>query len=407
MIEPRILKGFRDFLPPQAIARRYALGIIARTFESFGFDPIETPAIEYLDVFTGNIGEDEKLFYKFQDNGGRDIALRYDQTVPTCRFVAQHLNDLPMPFKRYQLQTVWRADKPQSSRYREFLQCDIDIFGVTNVTADAETIAATIAVYQNLGFKQFKVCISDRALYVGMEYPVIAAIDKLAKIGRDGVEAEIVRKGYTSEQAKGFLDQIFNLQPNDAIKTIFAYLKSCGFSAEFYQFDPTLARSFSYSTGPIWEVRVDGFEGGSVGGGERYDKLVSRYTKNDIPGTGIAIGFDRTLDALTALDLLPAKATLTNVLVTFFGPELMDASLTLAKALRAASLNVDTYPDPTAKLKKQLSYANAKQIPFVVILGPDEAKESKVTLKNMTTGEQCVVPQNEIATLIAKDQAKI
>src|SRR3989339_2097509 len=195
IVTPQILKGFRDFFPEDASKRQYAINIIRKTFERYGFEPIETPAIEYLETFTGNIGEDEKLFYKFEDSGGRKVALRYDQTVPTCRFIAQYPDKITLPFKRYQIQTVWRTEKPQKGRYREFLQCDADIFGVDNRTADAETIALTIDIYKNLGFKKPIAIINDRDLYKDIPYPAIVAIDKLDKIGADGVKAELKQKG--------------------------------------------------------------------------------------------------------------------------------------------------------------------------------------------------------------------
>ena len=182
-ITPQILKGFRDFLPIDAMKRQYVVNIIRKTFELYGFEPLETPAIEYLEVFTGNIGEDEKLFYKFEDTGGRKVALRYDQTVPTCRLIAQYPDKITMPFKRYQIQTVWRAEKPQKGRYREFLQCDADIFGVDDRASDGETIALTIDIFKNLGFKKPIAVINDRALYKDMPYKAIVAIDKLEKIG--------------------------------------------------------------------------------------------------------------------------------------------------------------------------------------------------------------------------------
>ena len=205
MITPQTLKGFRDFLPEEAQKRQYVIDIIRRTFELYSFEPIETPAIEYLEVFTGNIGEDEKLFYKFTDTGGRKVALRYDQTVPTCRLIAQYPDKITLPFKRYQIQTVWRAEKPQKGRYREFLQCDADIFGVDGSTADGETIALSIDIYKNLGFKKPIAIINDRELYKDIPYKAIVAIDKLEKIGKNGVIKELTEKGM-EEKANEFVN---------------------------------------------------------------------------------------------------------------------------------------------------------------------------------------------------------
>jgi len=196
-IIPRTLKGFRDFLPSEIFKREFLKKNITEVFELYGFEPIETPALEYLETFAGNIGEEEKLFYNFTDQGGREVALRYDQTVPTCRLVAQHTDKIQLPFKRYQIQTVWRAEKPQKGRYREFLQCDADIFGVAEAEADAEVMALSLNIYQKLGFKEYILKVNDRSLFADIPYKVIVAIDKLAKIGRDGVIEEIIKKGYT------------------------------------------------------------------------------------------------------------------------------------------------------------------------------------------------------------------
>src|SRR3989338_1406465 len=261
LIRPQTLKGFRDFLPEEALKRQYAIDIIRKTFELYGFVPLETPAVEYLETFEGQIGEDEKLFFKFTDSGGRKVALRFDQTVPTCRVIAQYPDKITLPFKRYQIQTVWRSEKPQKGRYREFLQCDADIFGVDNRTADAETIALTIDIYKNLGFKQPIAIINDRDLYQDIPYPAIVAIDKLDKIGDDGVIAELKAKGFD----KNILDQVRNNQPNDNLKTIFKYLDNYGFQ-DNYRFKPTLARSFSYSNGTIWEIIDEARPTGSLSG---------------------------------------------------------------------------------------------------------------------------------------------
>lgn len=401
-VPPQILKGFRDFLPAEALKRQYAVDIIRRTFERYGFEPIETPAIEYLDVFTGNIGEDEHLFYKFKDTGGRDVALRYDQTVPTCRFIAQHFNELSFPFKRYQIQTVWRAEKPQRGRYREFLQCDADIFGVDDRASDAETVALTIDVYKNLGFKNPVAYINDRALYEGVDYKAIVAIDKLEKIGEAGVIAELVRKGYLEDDAKKILREVATNKPNKNLEEIFAFLNHYGMK-ENYRFAPTLARSFSYSTGTIWEIKVDGFDGGSLAGCERYDSLVSRFSDKKISGVGFAIGFDRTVLAMEELGLFPSITAKTTVLVTIFNPSTLAYSQTIAKELREDGINTDLYPNPTEKLEKQLKYADKKGIPYVVIAGPDEVKDQNVTIKNLKTREQKTIPLSQLPHIIAKE----
>lgn len=392
IIKPQTLKGFRDFLSEDAIKRQYLKDKIRRVFELYGYDPIETPALEYLETFAGQIGEEEKLFYRFQDQGGRWVALRYDQTVPTCRLVAQYPDKITMPFKRYQIQQTWRAEKPQKGRYREFLQCDADIFGIYGPEADAEVIALSMDIYMLLGFKEIKTLTNDRALFKGIPYPVITSIDKFKKIGEAKVIKEIIQKGYTEKEAKKYLEKVTNLKPNKTIKTIFAYLKAAGFPDSWYQFEPTLARSFSYSTGPIWEIEIPGFAAGSVLGGERFDELVGTFSKKDVPGTGFGLGFDRTLEAMEEFGLIPSKKTKAQVLVTIFSPELSEESIKLATKIRGEGINTDLYPDPEAKLDQQLKYANRKGIPFVAILGPEEVKEGKVTLKDMTTGIQKSIP---------------
>ena len=383
LITPRILKGFRDFLPEEALKRQYAIDIIRRTFELYGFEPLETPAIEYLETFAGQIGEDEKLFYKFTDAGGRKVALRYDQTVPTCRVIAQYPDKISLPFKRYQIQTVWRSEKPQKGRYREFLQCDADIFGVDNRTADGETIALTIDIFKNLGFTKPIAIINDRDLYQDIPYSAIVAIDKLDKIGVVGVSKELTQKGFNRK----ILDQIKNSQPNDNLKTIFDYLDNYGFK-ENYRFKPTLARSFSYSTGTIWEIIDENFSSGSLAGCERFDSLVAKFSDRSVPAVGFAIGFDRTILAMDELKLFPAITTKTKVLVTVFNSQLLKTSQVITQKLRQNQINTDIYPDPQVKLAKQLKYANDNQIPYVLVIGEEEIKKNQITLKNMTSGKQ-------------------
>lgn len=395
-IQPQTLKGFRDFLPPDAIKRQYAIGKIRTLFERYGFLPIETPAVEYLETFTGNIGADEQLFMKFEDHGGRKVALRYDQTVPTCRYVAQYYDKLTFPFKRYQIQSVWRAEKPQKGRYREFLQCDADIFGIPGPEADAEVIALSIEIYRELGFKEYVVKINDRALYQDIPYEVIVAIDKLHKIGRNGVIEEIMKKGHTKEKATQLLENILNAKPTECIQKIFRHLEALGLPKRTYQFEPTIARSFNYSTGPIWEVVIPGYSAGSVLGGERYDKLIGRFSNRDIPATGFAVGFDRTLDAMEEFKLLPDKKTTVQVLVTVFSEEQFDTAAQTASYLRSQGINTDMYINPPYKMDKQLKYANKNSIPYVVIIGPEEAAKAMVALKNMTTGEQITTAKEEL-----------
>lgn len=395
IIKPQVPKGFRDFLPGDAMKRQYVIDIIRKTFELYGFEPLETPAVEYLETFTGNIGEDERLFFKFEDQGGRKVALRYDQTVPTCRLLAQYPDKISLPFKRYQIQTVWRSEKPQKGRYREFLQCDADIFGVDDRAADGETVALTIDIFKRLGFKKPLALINDRELYKDIPYKAIVAIDKLDKIKDDGVIKELVDKGYTADEAKAILDQVRKNKPNKNLETVFKYLDDYGFS-ENYEFKPTLARSFSYSNGTIWEIVAKEFEGGSLAGCERFDSLVSRFSNRSVPGVGFAVGFDRTVLAMEELGLFPSLKTKTQVLVAMFGRELLPYAQKVTMQLRKAGINTDLYPDPNNKIDKQFKYADRKGVPYTIIVGSDEVQQNTVTIKDMATGEQKTCKIDEV-----------
>lgn len=394
------LKGFRDFLPEEALKRQWFKSELETIFELWGYDPIETPTLEPLEIFEGEIGEDEKLFYKFKDLGGRDVALRYDQTVPTCRLVGQYAQDLPMPFKRYQIQPTFRAEKPQKGRYREFVQADFDIFGIESPYADAEVIAISIDVCKRLGFPKYKVIINDRALLKKLPYKAIVSIDKLDKIGEMGVVKDMQDKGISKSQAVKYLSFVKELKPNKTIEIIFKYLKSYGFPEDSYEFKPTLARSFSYSTGPIWEIVIPGYESGSVGGGERYDNTVYNISGKKIPGTGLAIGFDRFLEAAEQFNLVPEKLTTTQILVTIFSEKLLESSIKAVQLLRKTGINCEIYPDVSVKLDKQLKYADKKGVPWVVIIGPKEAKNNEVVLKNLKTKTQETMPILALLTKI-------
>jgi len=382
------LRGLRDFLPTQAKERQWLADILRDVFESWGYEPLETPTLEYASLFEGQIGEDEKLFFKFKDQGGRDVALRYDQTVPTSRVLAQYRNEIKLPFKRYQIQPAFRAEKPQKGRYREFVQADADIFGVASPLADAEVMALSLDIYKKIGFKKATLRVNDRSLFKNVPYEAIVAIDKLEKIGEAGVIKDMESKGISFDDAKKYLNLVNTIQPNETIKIIFDYLKNVGFDESWYEFDPTIARSFAYSSGPIWEIIVPDVPGGLVLGGERYDNLIESISGVNIPATGFGLGFDRTLEAARKLGLVPETTAVAQVLVTVFDKNLLNASTKIATRLREEGINTDMYPNNSDKLKKQMKYANDKQIPYVVILGPDEAEKGMVTLKNMESGEE-------------------
>lgn len=395
------LRGFRDFLPQEAQKRQWLKNKLIEIFELWGYDPLETPTLESLELFAGQIGEEEKLFFKFKDPGGRDVALRYDQTVPACRVVGQYYHQLPLPFRRYQIQPAFRAEKPQAGRYREFLQCDADIFGSNSPLADAEVIALGLDIYRRLGFTQAKALINDRVLLKDIPYEAIVSIDKLSKIGPDAVIQEMVAKGIDATRAQQYLDTVKNLQPNTTITTILNYLDQQDFPPDWYGFDPTIARSFAYSTGPIWEIVIPGFTAGSVLGGERFDQLVEKIAGVKISGTGFGLGFDRTLEAAEQFNLIPQTKTTTQILITIFNSDLLSQSTAVVTQLRQAGINTEIFPDTTTDLDKQLKYADKKGIPYVAIIGAKEAANNTVTLKNMATGDQ---KQLTIAELLKINQ---
>ncbi|MCL4200121.1 histidine--tRNA ligase [Patescibacteria group bacterium] len=397
------LKGFRDFLPAEAAKRKWLRDKLAGIFESWGFAPLETPTLEPLEIFAGAIGEDEKLFFKFKDQGERDVALRYDQTVPTCRVVAQYQNQLAFPFKRYQIQPAFRAEKPQKGRYREFTQADADIFGIKTPDADAEVIALSLEIYKQLGFKKALVRINSRALFQNMPYEAIVSIDKIKKIGDDGVLSEMEKKGISPDKAREYLSYVKNLKPNEEIAFILKYIKNYGFPDDWYAFDPTIARSFSYSMGPIWEIEIpDAGYNMSVLGGERYDGLLEKFAGRDIGGTGFAVGFDRTLEAAEIMGLIPALSVAGQVLVTIFSKDVLPNAQQIAQTLRINGVAADLYPNAD-KLEKQLKYADKNAIPYVVIQGPDEATRGMVKLKNMKTKDQKEVSLAELPKLFIND----
>ena len=377
-IEPRTLKGFRDFLPKDARKRQYVLETLKKVFESYGFEPLETPALEYEDILTGKYGDEgDKLMYRFTDNGGRKVAMRYDQTVPLARVIAQYQNDLPMPFKRYQIQNVWRAENTQKGRYREFLQVDADIVGVYSPLADAEIISLAVRCLEKLGFKNFKILVNDRSVFTKLvddgilkneEMPkIIRAIDKIKKIGDEGVIKEIVGEGFSEAKAKEILETIRNQEKTDALRDIATYLEGQNLAKDIFKFEPTLARGLDYYTGLIFEVEVEGYDAGSIAGGGRYDNLIGMFAGKDIPAVGFSFGFDRLMEAMDALNLFPADLYTTKVFVAFETGELEEKALKLANELRTKNVNCEVYLED-ASLEKQLKYADKKQIPYVIIV---------------------------------------
>lgn len=398
-IKAQTLKGFRDFLPTDARKRQYVQNALKAVFESFGFEPLETPALEYEEVLLGKYGEEgDKLMYSFETMGGDEVTLRYDQTVPLARVVAQYQNLLPIPFKRYQIQPVWRGEKPQKGRFREFLQCDIDTVGTASPLSDAEVIATVSESLKQLGFKSYKIFINDRNIFSNLIKQgvfsdktleiVIRAMDKLKKIGRDGVLDEMIKKGISTEPATYAFQTIEQMQPTETISQILSLLEKFDITPPRCEFSPTLARGLDYYTGVIFEAEVEGYTAGSVGGGGRFDNLIGMFAEKQIPAVGFAFGFDRLIEAMDQLDLFPKDLITTKVLVTVFSRELEQKSIEITLRLRSGGINTELWLDPEAKLDKQLKYADQKGIPFVLIIGPEEAETNKVTLKNLTSQTQ-------------------
>ena len=407
-IEPKTLKGFRDFLPKEAKKRQYTINILRSVFESYGFEPLETPALEYEEILLGKYGEEgDKLMYRFEDLGGRKVALRYDQTVPLARVVSQYQNELTLPFKRYQIQPVWRAENTQKGRFREFLQCDADIVGLDTPLSDAEIIAIIIKAFEKLGFKNFKVLINDRenlqfykdgiALSQDRNILAVRAIDKLKKIGRDEVVKELIEYKFSENEANELLNTVDQTKPTQRLSQIFTLLKEMGINENLYEFSPTLARGLDYYTGIILEIEAEEYLTGSLGGGGRYDKLIEMFAGREIPAVGFAFGFDRLIEAMEQLNLFPADLnTTTKVLVTIFSPELKEKSIEVSSRLRSNNVSTEIYLDENAKMEKQLKYADQKNIPYVLIIGPEEMEKDMVTVRDMKTREQKTVPLTEV-----------
>jgi len=386
------LKGFRDFLPQEIRKRQYVLDTLKKVFESYGFEPLETPALEYEEILTGKYGDEgDKLMYKFEDIGKRKVAMRYDQTVPLARVIAQYQNEIPLPFKRYQIQSVWRAENTQKGRYREFLQVDADIVGSYSPLSDAEIIAVCIKGVETLGFKKFKILVNDRILFSNLpnrgitekEIPIVVkAIDKLKKIGKEKVLKELIENGISSEKATYLLQTLEFEKPTSRINEILSVLKSMNINTALVEFLPTLARGLDYYTGIIFEVEVDGYEVGSVAGGGRYDNLIGMFAGSDIPAVGFSFGFDRLIEAMESMNLFPKNLNGNEVLIAFADSELQEKALEVSINLRNKNLNVQFYLED-APLEKQLKYADKKQIPYVLIVNKDN-----FILKNMQSGQQ-------------------
>lgn len=413
MVKVQTLKGFRDFLPEEKRQRDFVAGKIKETFELFGFEPLETPTLEYAELLLGKYGEEaDKLVYTFEDRGERKVGLRYDQTVPTARVLAQYQSQLPRFFRRYQMQNVFRAEKPQRGRYREFAQCDIDIFGTKSEIADAEIIACTYSAYRALGFTNIKIAINDRAILFETLgpfttnklniYSLIRTLDKLDKLPVEEVKQELMAKGISNPE------EVFaafgKSRLNKNLAKIWNISENLGVPSEALGFMPNLARGLDYYTGMIFEVRL-GAEGseiflpGSVGGGGRYDNLIKDLSGVDIPAVGMAFGFDRTVEAAKELGLINQIASSVKVLIIIFSEEYLSQALEVANMLRKNNISCEIYPE-IEPIGKQIKYADKNGIPYVVIIGEEEVQNNNFSLKNMKSGENSLLSFEELVQSI-------
>lgn len=382
------LKGFRDFLPTEARKRAFVLSTLKKVFESYGFEPLETPALEYDEILTGKYGEEgEKLMYRFEDLGGRKVALRYDQTVPLARVVAQYQNDLPTPFKRYQIQNVWRAENTQKGRFREFLQVDADTVGSYSLLSDAEIISLCAKSLKQLGFKKFKILVNDRNIFSDISVEkeelavVIRSLDKLKKGGREKVIGDLTKAGLSTERATAVIQEIEFKKPTPKILELIGVLQKEEIDEKVIEFVPTLARGLDYYTGLIFEVEIEGYDAGSIAGGGRYDNLIGMFAGKDIPAVGFSFGFDRLIEAMDELKLFPKDLNNNSLLVTFSSSDLQEKAMQETQKLREKGLNVEFYLEDSS-LEKQLKYADKKGFKWVLIMG------EKMLIKNMVTGDQ-------------------
>jgi histidyl-tRNA synthetase len=424
LIQPRTLKGFRDYLPEAMMPREWIIETAKRVYRSYGFRPIDTPALEYLEILTGKGSEEtDKQLYRFQDHGGRDVGLRFDLTVPLARFVAQHAQELGLPFKRYHIATVWRGENTQAGRYREFMQCDFDTIGVTDLTADIEMVLVINDLFVALGIDKFTIRVNHRAVLNGLleklgladrSAAVLRALDKLGKVGAVGVTAELARTAQTDApqtrellalaSLKGdnaaILDAVANLVAGNAtgergvdeLRTLGEAASAAGVPAARVTFDPSIARGLDYYTGIVVETQLDDLPAiGSVASGGRYDDLAGVYTKEKLPGVGASLGLDRLLTALQELGRLPTAKTPAPVLICMFDAARRNDYLKLAAQLRAAGIGVEVYPE-AKKLGKQLQYADKQGFRAALIMGENEFAAGQCQVKNLATQQSVSIP---------------
>nr|MDO8134147.1 histidine--tRNA ligase [Candidatus Njordarchaeum guaymaensis] len=418
--------GTRDFLPEDMIAREYVIGIVKKVFEEYGYDPMETPAIELGEVLKGKYGEEERLIYEFKDRGGRDLALRYDLTVPLSRVVASN-PQLPKPFKRYQISRVWRYDNPQRGRYREFWQCDVDIVGSKSMLADAEVIMVAVDVFRTLGFRDFQIKIGNRKIldaicsYAGIEesrkIEALRSLDKVDKIGVQGIAEELKQKGFPDECVEKILESTqVKGKPNDVLsyvstklsvyrqavegaeelREIVCILEQLGVEEKSYSIDLGLARGLDYYTGSIFEIAVTEPKIGSLAGGGRYDKLIATFAGVDVPATGISFGLERIIDVMREMGMVSLPKTKTMVVVSSVDEESSLEALRIAQRLRRAGISVRTDVMGERNITRQLKYADSIGVPYAIIVGRAEIEKAVFKLKLMEKREEKEMKMEEI-----------
>jgi histidyl-tRNA synthetase len=434
MITPRTLKGFRDYLPEQMLPRERLIETARRVYRSYGFSPIDTPALEYLEILAGKGGEEsDKQMYRFTDHGGREVGMRFDLTVPLARFVAQHINELGTPFKRYHIATVWRGENTQRGRYREFMQCDFDTIGTLSPVADIETALVIHDLLRAIGFDEFSIHVNNRMVLNGLlaklglaekSKAVLIALDKFRKIGAEKVIAEMAATaGATAEQARDVIKLAEIEGTNDTVlaqldslvagnelgqagvsrlREIVAATSAAGVSPQRLKIDAGIARGLDYYTGTIYETFLGALPDlGSICSGGRYDNLAELYTNQKLPGIGASLGLDRLLAGMEELGLLPKVSTPAEVFIPYFDAARLHDYLRLASKLRAVGLGVEVFAEPK-KLGQQLKYADKRGFRAAIIAGENEFAAGSVQVKNLAnTASETVVLSESGEELIA------
>ena len=438
MITPRTLKGFRDYTPEAMIPRERLIDTARRVYRSYGFSPIDTPALEYLEILAGKGSEEtDKQLYKFQDHGGRWVGMRFDLTVPLARFAAEHVAELGTPFKRYHIATVWRGENTQRGRYREFMQCDFDTIGTRSISADIETVLVAHDLFRAIGFNDFTIRLNNRKVLTGLleqldlagrATAILRALDKLGKIGPDRVAEEMVAAGTTPEQARQVLRLSEITGTNDdvlrqvdalvagnetgqqgvaALRDVVAAATAVGVPEGRVRLDVSIARGLDYYTGTVIETFLGALPGiGSVCSGGRYDNLAELFTNQELPGIGASLGLDRLLAAMEELGMIEKVSTPAEVFIPYFDKDRLHDYLRLAAALRAAGIGVEVYPE-AKKLGQQLKYADRRGFRVALIAGQNEFDAGVCQVKDLQNAQRQDVPMGADAAEVIAAVKKI